>query len=57
MNKEEVNRNGDKGNITSLYSTKLTTRRILHNCKMMLKKNQTTTTTKNNQKTEDTQSW
>ena len=41
MNKEELNRNGDKGNITSLYSTKLTTRRILHSCKMMLKKKTT----------------
>lgn len=38
MNNEEVNRNGDKGNITSLYSTRLTTRRILHNWKTMLKK-------------------
>lgn len=38
MNKEEVNRRGDKGNFTFLYGTKATTRRTLHHCKMMLKK-------------------
>lgn len=46
MNNEEVNRNGDKGNITSLYSTRLTTRRILHNWKTMLKKKKKKTTQK-----------
>lgn len=43
MNKEKVNRKGDKGNFTSLYNTKLITRRVLHNCKMMLKINQRNT--------------